>query len=103
MDWVIAISETVRQRIERFHNIRADVIYPPVDTSRFRCEEFEGYWLSVNRIYPEKRMDLQFEVFRRLPEERLIIVGGYAQGDHASRYFERLTRDNRSICQMQRA
>jgi glycosyltransferase involved in cell wall biosynthesis len=43
------------------------VIYPPVDTSRFRCKEYGDFWLSVNRIYPEKRIDLQFEVFRGLP------------------------------------
>jgi glycosyltransferase involved in cell wall biosynthesis len=93
LDEVVAISETVRQRIKMFHNRSAEVIYPPVDVSRFRCEEYGEFWLSVNRIYPEKRIDLQFEVFRKLPEERLIIVGGYAQGDHASKYFERLTRD----------
>jgi glycosyltransferase involved in cell wall biosynthesis len=47
----------------------------------------------VNRIYPEKRIDLQFEVFRKLPEERLVVVGGYAEGDHAAKYYEKLVKN----------
>ena len=68
------------------------MIYPPVDTSLYRCQEYGDFWLSVNRLYPEKRIELQVEAFRQMPEEQLIIVGGYAQGDHASR----LCRKDRS-------
>ena len=32
-------------------------------------------------------MELQIEAFRKLPKERLIIIGGYARGDHAKRYL----------------
>jgi glycosyltransferase involved in cell wall biosynthesis len=55
----------------------------------------------VNRLYPEKRIELQVEAFRIVPEERLVIVGGYAKGDHASRYAEKIGRDlppNVSLC-----
>ena len=93
LDRVVAISATVQQRIQRFHNRSSVVIYPPVDTRRFRCDGYGDFWLSVNRIYPEKRIDLQFEVFRELPEEKLVVIGGYAQGDHAARYYEKLLRD----------
>ncbi|MCX6668685.1 MAG: glycosyltransferase [Methanothrix sp.] len=93
LDHVVAISATVQRRIKDDHNRSSEVIYPPVDTSKFRCDEYGDFWLSVNRIYPEKRIDLQFEVFRELPEERLVIVGGYAEGDHASRYYGKLVRD----------
>jgi len=64
-----------------------------VDTKRFRCEGYGDFWLSVNRIYPEKRIELQFRVFRELPEERLVVIGGYAEGDHAAKYYEKLVRD----------
>lgn len=93
LDRVVAISETVRLRIERYHGRPSEVIYPPVDCSRFRFEEYGDFWLSVNRIYPEKRIDLQFDVFRELQEERLVIVGGYAAGDHAAKYYETLIKD----------
>ena len=93
LDCIVAISTTVQRRIKDYYNRSSEVIYPPVDTSRFRCKEYGDFWLSVNRIYPEKRIDLQFEVFRELPEERLVVVGGYAEGDHASRYYETLISD----------
>jgi glycosyltransferase involved in cell wall biosynthesis len=44
----------------------------------------------VNRIYPEKRIELQIDAFRNLPEEKLVIVGGYAAGDHAGGYLKKL-------------
>src|SRR6266540_136540 len=89
-DDIIAISENVRGRIRRYYGRDARVIYPPVATSRFHFEEFGDFWLSVSRIYPEKRIELQLEVFRRLPNERLVIVGGYSPGDFAERYLARL-------------
>jgi glycosyltransferase involved in cell wall biosynthesis len=69
------------------------VINPPVDAGRFRFKEYGDFWLSVNRIYPEKRLELQFDVFRSQPEHKLIIVGGYAQGDHAAAYYQELLKD----------
>jgi glycosyltransferase involved in cell wall biosynthesis len=93
LDRVIAISETVRLRIRDFHERSSEVVYPPVDTKRFQFKEYGDFWLSVNRIYPEKRIDLQFEVFRKLPEERLVVIGGYATGDLAPKYHEKLIKN----------
>ncbi len=47
----------------------------------------------MNRLYPEKRIELQIEAFRRMPEENLVVVGGFAKGDHASRYAENLIKN----------
>jgi glycosyltransferase involved in cell wall biosynthesis len=94
VDMIVVISRNVQKRIRVYHHRDAEVIYPPVNTSLYRCVEYGDFWLSVNRLYPEKRVELQLEVFRQIPEERLIIVGGYAQGDHASRYAERITHDH---------
>lgn len=93
LDRVVAISETVRLRIKEYHRRSSQLIFPPVDISRFRCDEYGDFWLSVNRIYPEKRIDLQFEVFKELPKERLVIIGGFAEGDLAAKYYEKLVKD----------
>lgn len=93
LDRVVAISETVQRRIEEYHKRGSDIIYPPVDSKRFSFKEYGDFWLSVNRIYPEKRIDLQFEVFADLPEERLVVVGGYAEGDHAAKYYQALIQN----------
>jgi len=101
IDRIIAISRNVRDRIQHYHHRGSAVIYPFVDTSLYRYIENGDFWLSVNRLYPEKRIELQIEVFRQIPEEKLIIVGGYAQGDHVSHYAEKIGKDlppNVTLC-----
>jgi glycosyltransferase involved in cell wall biosynthesis len=93
IDRIIAISRNVQNRIQLYYNRKAEVIYPPVDTSLFQFIEYGNFWLSINRLYPEKRIEQQVEAFRRLPEEKLVIVGGYARGDHSSIYAQNIIRD----------
>ncbi len=90
VDNILTISKNSLRRIQTYHKRDASIIYPPVDTSLFTFREYGDFWLSVNRLYPEKRIELQIDTFRLLPDERLVIVGGYARGDHAQRYYERL-------------
>ena len=93
VDIIVANSENIKARVMRFYQRDSTVIYPGIDTSRFHCSEYGDYWLSVNRLYPEKRIELQIEAFRRLPDEKLLIAGGYAEGDNASAYVQKIMRD----------
>jgi glycosyltransferase involved in cell wall biosynthesis len=43
-------------------------------------------------LYPEKRIELQIEAFRQLPNEKLLIVGGYAEADRSSTYARELIK-----------
>lgn len=57
----IAISTAIKERIKTFYNRPANVIFPPVDTSRFQplpASEIEDYFLVVSRLVPYKRIDL---------------------------------------------
>lgn len=90
VDQIVAISDTARDRIKQYYQRDAGLLYPPVDTSRFKFLEYGDFWLSVNRLYPEKRIELQIEAFRKMPDEKLIVCGGYATGDHAARYADRI-------------
>jgi len=90
IDRIVAISSNVQRRIMEAYGRSSSLVYPPVDVNKFKFGECGDFWLSVNRIYPEKRIDLQFQAFRDMPEERLLVVGGYSKGDHASRYYKHL-------------
>ncbi len=90
---IVVNSINTQKRVKKYLNRNSKVIYPPIDVSRFRFEKYGDFWLSVNRLYPEKRVGLQIEAFRRLPEERLLIVGGYAEGDHSSTYAKNLLKN----------
>jgi glycosyltransferase involved in cell wall biosynthesis len=56
-DLYIAISSAVRERIERRYQRAAPVVYPPVDTARFRPTERGERLLVVSRLLPYKRVD----------------------------------------------
>jgi len=63
----IAISREVQARIRRFYGRESVVIYPPVDTARFRpAPAHDDYYLIVSRLVPYRRIDLAVEAFSRL-------------------------------------
>jgi glycosyltransferase involved in cell wall biosynthesis len=93
IDHIIANSEHIKEKLGHYYHRNADVIYPPLEVGKFFCKSYENFWLSVNRLYPEKRIELQIESFRKLPDETLVIVGGFAEGDHATPYAEKMHTD----------
>jgi glycosyltransferase involved in cell wall biosynthesis len=90
---IIANSTSIQERVKKYLKRNSQVIYPPIDISAFRFEVYGDFWLSINRLYPEKRIELQIEAFRRLPDEKLLIVGGYAQADSSSTYAANIMKD----------
>lgn len=83
---IVSNSMNTQNRIRKYLHRESEIVYPPVDTSKFNCKEYGDFWLSVNRLYPEKRVELQIEAFREIHDEKLVIVGGYSKGDHAEKY-----------------
>ena len=77
VDHFVAISETVRQRIEKFYRRQAVVIHPPVDVERFQVREsHDDYFLIVSRLIPYKRVDLAVQAFNVLGLPLKIIGDG---------------------------
>lgn len=79
-DKYIAISKAVAERIRKYYSLDSDVIYPPVDldasqtTKPKSSKEQDGYYLTVARLVPNKRLDLAIEAFNQLGK-KLKIVG----------------------------
>lgn len=76
MDMIVANSETVRRRIERFLHLPATVVHPPVDTAAFRFLTQEPFYLSTARVDILKRVEVIVEAFRHMPDKRLVVVSG---------------------------
>lgn len=60
----IAISTAVKDRIRRYYGRSSTVIFPPVETARFRSVaslDVEDYYLVVSRLIPYKRIDLAIQ------------------------------------------
>lgn len=72
---IVCISNTVRNRIQKTYLRDSTVVYPCIETSKYKYKPHTGYWLSVNRVDKWKRIDLQVEAFRKMPDTKLVIVG----------------------------
>jgi glycosyltransferase involved in cell wall biosynthesis len=75
VDAFVAISQHIATRILRVYGRTADVIYPPVDTVRFRpVARPDDFYLVVGALVPYKRIDLAVAAANRL-RRRLLVVG----------------------------
>lgn len=75
VDYFIANSRNVSQRIKRHYNRDSAVIHPPVDTDFFQPGASQGdFFLIVSALAPYKKISLAIEAFnrRKLP---LKVVG----------------------------
>jgi glycosyltransferase involved in cell wall biosynthesis len=72
----VAISHHVADRIQRCYGRPAEVIYPPVEVSRFQpaLDRGEAFYLVVSALVPYKRIDLAIRACRLLGR-RLLVVG----------------------------
>jgi len=72
---IMTNSDNVKNKIKNRYNREATVVYPPIETSKFKYKKHKDYWISVSRIVPLKRIELQVKAFFRLPGEKLYIIG----------------------------
>jgi glycosyltransferase involved in cell wall biosynthesis len=76
MDVVLTNSEHVRQRIRHFLGVDAVVVHPPCDVHRFQWVGQGGYYLSMARLDPLKRVDRLVQAFLRMPDKKLVVCSG---------------------------
>lgn len=75
IDKYIANSEIVQKRIKRYYNRDSEIIYPPIYTKNYKWNNNEQYFLSINALFPEKRIDVMIDAFKVAPEKELRIIG----------------------------
>lgn len=67
VDYFIANSHTVADRIKKYYNRDSIVIYPPVEVEKFSIsDQPKKYYLAGGRLVPYKRFDLAVKAFSRL-------------------------------------
>jgi glycosyltransferase involved in cell wall biosynthesis len=78
VDFFVANSENVRNRIRKFYGRESVVVHPPVDTRRFAISpcisERDSFFLTVSQLVPYKRIDLIVDAFNRC-KRPLVIIG----------------------------
>jgi glycosyltransferase involved in cell wall biosynthesis len=91
VDQFIANSNHIAKKIKKYYRRDADVIYPPVDVTKFSCEtNKDDYYLTVSRFVPYKKIDLIVEAFAKLPDKKLVVIG---DGPDASKIRKLATKN----------
>jgi glycosyltransferase involved in cell wall biosynthesis len=76
VDYFIANSQYIADRIYKLYQRKAVVIYPPVDVEMFDLQkEKEEYYFTASRMVPYKKIDLIVEAFSKMPGKKLIVIG----------------------------
>jgi glycosyltransferase involved in cell wall biosynthesis len=76
-DGYIAISQTVKDRIQKYYHQDSSVVYPPVDVEKFALKfDTEDYFLWVGRLVSYKRIQTLVEIFNELKLPLIIIGSG---------------------------
>lgn len=89
-DLYIANSHTIKKRIQKYYRKESTVVFPPVDTKRFKpSEKNEGYFLIVSTLTPYKKIDLAIQLFNKIGR-KLVIIGEGPQRN----YLERIAAEN---------
>lgn len=76
VDYFIANSKFVQERIQRIYNRESIVIYPPVDVIQYTFyKDKEDFYLTASRLVGYKKTKLIVEAFNSMPSKKLVVIG----------------------------
>jgi len=76
VDYFIANSKFVQERIQKTYKRDSVVIYPPVNVGNYiLCEEKEEFYFTASRLVPYKKTKLIVEAFNSMSDKKLVVIG----------------------------
>ena len=82
VNYFIANSKFVQNRIKRTYKMDSTVIYPPINTDKFTLEENkEDFYFTASRLVPYKKTKLIVEAFNQMPDKKLVVIGSGEEFD----------------------
>jgi glycosyltransferase involved in cell wall biosynthesis len=77
VDYFLSNSQYIADRVKRVYNREANVLYPPVNIQDFSLTaDKDDYYVAVSRLVQYKRMDIIIEAFKKMPDRKLVMIGG---------------------------
>ena len=91
---IISNSKNTRDRLKKFYGVDSLVIYPTIDTSKFKNISYQKYFLYLSRFAEYKRQDFAiraFEIFYQKNKEfKLILAGPYPKDPDSLNYLKKI-------------
>lgn len=78
-------SETIRQRLSMWPELRSAVLYPPAPSRPYRCDGYAGPFLFVSRLTRLKRADLVIRAAAVCGRAHVVIAGEGEERDALAR------------------
>lgn len=76
VDHFVSNSKFISKRIKKVYGRDSQVLYPPVDVSRFEFKESkEDFFITASRMVPYKKIDLIVEAFSEMSDKKLFVIG----------------------------
>lgn len=94
VDYFIANSKFVQERIKRTYGKDSIVIYPPINIDKFTIEsQKEDFYMTASRLVSYKKTKLIVEAFNQMANKKLVVIGS---GEEYS-YIKKIAKSNISI------
>lgn len=94
VDYYISNSDYVGQRIKETYRRESTTIHPNIDITNFEyCGQKENFYLASSRLVSYKKIDIIIEAFNRMPEKKLVVIGG---GPNLKKYKE-MAKENVTV------
>lgn len=93
IDFFISISRHIQSRILTSYKRESFILHPSIDFnkfSKFKTEK-KDFYVAASRFVPYKKIDLIIEVFNKISNKRLVIIG---DGEKFNEYKKKATSEN---------
>ncbi|HLE48760.1 MAG TPA: glycosyltransferase, partial [Patescibacteria group bacterium] len=101
-DYYVAISTAVKNRIKKYYGRDSEIIYPPVETDKFKRQKSKvkitnhnskieklrmgDFFLIVSRLVPYKKVDLAIEGLIKLGKNLIVVGTGSEEEKYKTKY-----------------
>lgn len=72
---IITDNKNIYNRVKKYYKKDSKIIYCSINTSLYKFKKIGDYYLSISRLFPEKRVDIIARAFTKMPDKKLVIVG----------------------------
>jgi len=74
VDYYFSNSEITQRRLWKYLKRESIILYPPVETKKYKNSESEDYYLFIGRLWEEKRPEVAIAACLQL-NKKLVIIG----------------------------
>ncbi|MCT4617477.1 MAG: glycosyltransferase [Candidatus Gracilibacteria bacterium] len=71
----LANSENSANRVFKYYRKKADILFPPVETNRFKFIKKGDYYIIISALVEFKKIEVAIEAFNKMPDKKLKIIG----------------------------